>query len=114
MNHSTSKVQVNDELRRMWTAQAVELAMTGRWDESIPLNLQVLQIFPNDIPAHNRLGKAYLELGRYEEALEQYEHSLKLELSNNIARKRIVELYALLNRDPADNDAPDDASEEEG
>jgi len=47
MNHSTSKVQINDELRRMWTAQAVELAMTGRWDESIPLNLQVLQIFPN-------------------------------------------------------------------
>ena len=113
MNHSAPKAQVNDELRKTWAAQAVELAMMSRWDESIPLNLQVLQIFPSDIQAHNRLGKAYLELGRYEEALGEYEHTLKLELSNNIARKRIAELFALLNRDPAGSDAPDDASAEE-
>ena len=110
MNHSAPKAQVNDELRKTWAAQAVELAMMGRWDESIPLNLQVLQIFPSDIQARNRLGKAYLELGRYEEALEEYEHTLKQELSNNIARKRIAELFALLNRDPTASDGSDDAS----
>ncbi|HUT16524.1 MAG TPA: tetratricopeptide repeat protein [Anaerolineae bacterium] len=113
MNHSAPKAQVNDELRTIWAAQAIELAMMGRWDEAVPLNLQVLQIFPSDVQARNRLGKAYLELGRYEEALEEYEHTLKLELSNNIARKRVAELYTLLNRDPADNDAPDDAGAEE-
>jgi len=107
MNLNAPKIQVREELRRRWTAQAVELAMKGSWDEAVAVNLQVLQVFPNDVPARNRLGKAYYELGRQEEALDAYEENLKLEPSNSIARKRLAELYVLLNREPEGEDASD-------
>ena len=113
MNLNAPKVQVREELRKRWTAQAVELAMKGSWDESVAVNLQILQLFPNNVPARNRLGKAYYELGREEEALDAYEKNLKLEPSNSIARKRLAELYVLLNREPEGEDVSDTQTAEE-
>lgn len=100
MDSSVSKSQIKEELRKSWIGQAVELALMGRWDEAVQANLRILEIFPDDIQAHNRLGKAYSELGRYEEAATAYEQSLQRKPSNSIARKNLAELYALLNREP--------------
>jgi tetratricopeptide (TPR) repeat protein len=112
MSLYASKGQIKEELHRRWTAQAVELALMGRWDEAVPINLKVLEASPDDVSARNRLGKAYYELGRHEEALDAYEENLRLEPSNNIARKRLAELYALLNREPSGMDVPDDEAGE--
>ncbi|GEM_PF-2057695 len=101
MDSNVTKYQVKEELHRQWGAQAVDLALNGNWDEAVQLNLRILENYSTDIHARNRLGKAYYELGRYEEALQAYEESLKAQPSNNIARKRLAELYATLQREPA-------------
>jgi tetratricopeptide (TPR) repeat protein len=98
---NVSKYQIKEELRKQWAAKAVEMALMSRWDDAVQANLQILEVFPEDTPARNRLGKAYYELGRPEDALAAYEQSLQKQPSNNIARKKLAELYAHLNRQPA-------------
>ena len=100
MELNVTKSQVKEELRKRRTQQAVEQALMGRWDEAVQINLQILELAPTDIQARNRLGKAYFELGRYEEALEAYEENLQQQPSNGIARKMLTDLYALLHREP--------------
>jgi Flp pilus assembly protein TadD len=100
MDSSASKSVIKEEIRKHWADQAVELALMGRWDEAVQVNLRILEIFPDDIPANNRLGKAYSELGRHDEAVTAYEQTLQRQPSNSIARKNLTQLYVLLNRDP--------------
>ena len=98
---NVTKYQIKEELRKQWQTEAVQMALSGRWDDAVQANQHVLEIFPDDIPSRNRMGKAYQELGRMEDALSAYEQSLLKQPSNNIARKRLAELYAILNREPA-------------
>jgi tetratricopeptide (TPR) repeat protein len=98
---NVSKYQIKEELRKQWAAKAVEMALMSRWDDAVQANLQILEVFPDDIQARNRLGKAYYELGRPEDALAAYEQSLQKQPTNNIARKKLAELYAQLKRQPA-------------
>ncbi|KPL15334.1 MAG: hypothetical protein AMJ93_16700 [Anaerolineae bacterium SM23_84] len=84
MDSSVSKSQIKEELRKRWIGQAVELALMGRWDEAVQANQRILEIFPDDIQAHNRLGKAYSELGRYEEAATAYEQEDEEELEDSL------------------------------
>jgi tetratricopeptide (TPR) repeat protein len=123
MEMNVSKSLVRMELGKRWKEQAVELALLGRWDEAVQMNLRILGLFPEDIGAQNRLGKAYRELGRLEEAATTYEESLKRQPSNPIARKNLTELYTELKRDPEalagmmdseddEDDSQDDAEDE--
>ena len=98
---SPTKYQIKEELRKQWAGKAVEMALMSRWDDAVQANLHILEVFPDDTQARNRLGKAYHELGRPEDALVAYEQSLQKQPTNNIARKRLAELYAQLNREPA-------------
>jgi Flp pilus assembly protein TadD len=100
METNVSKSQVREQVGRKWKEQAVELALLGRWDEAVQMNLRILELFPDDIGAQNRLGKAYRELGRLEEAVTAYEESLKRQPSNPIARKNLTALYTALDREP--------------
>jgi tetratricopeptide (TPR) repeat protein len=119
MDYNVSKSQIKEELRKRWTAQAVESALMGRWDEAVQTNLHILEVFPDDVRAYNRLGRAYTELGRHEEAVEAYEQALQRQPSNPISRKRVTELYASLQREPStglkaamDDDEIDEDEEE--
>jgi hypothetical protein len=47
------------------------------------------------VDAHNRLGKAMTELGRYREAREAYKKALKIDPLNSIARKNLSRLATL-------------------
>jgi tetratricopeptide (TPR) repeat protein len=98
---NVTKYQIKEELRKQWAGKAVEMALMSRWDDAVQANLHILEVFPDDTQARNRLGKAYSELGRPEDALAAYEQSLQKQPTNNIARKRLPELYAQLNRQPA-------------
>lgn len=116
MSFNATKPQIKEELHRRWAAQAVELALMGRWDEAEKANLRILEVFPDDTSAQNRLGRAYYELGRHDEAAAAYEQSLERQPSNSIARKKLTELYTLLKRDPSvalGETAPDSESTEE-
>ncbi|MFH0941898.1 MAG: tetratricopeptide repeat protein [Chloroflexota bacterium] len=83
-------------LRRQRTWQAITLAMEGKWQEAVTANNEIIESFPHDVEAYNRLGRAYLELGRYSQAKEAYRQSSELDPYNTIAKKNLERL-ALLN-----------------
>ncbi len=78
--------------RRVRSEQAISLAMKNRWDEAAQANREILELFPNDVDAYNRLGKALMELGRYAEARDAYTHAVKLDPANGIAAKNLQRL----------------------
>jgi hypothetical protein len=75
--------------------QAVSLALRGRWEEAVVVNDNIITLFPDDADAFNRLGKAYTELGRYSEARDAYEQTLRIDAFNTIARKNRQRLATL-------------------
>lgn len=79
-------------LRRARTREAINLAMQSRWEEAVEVNNSILEIFPTDVDALNRLGRAQTELGRFEEAREAYGRAMKLDPNNAIAKKNLTRL----------------------
>lgn len=88
-------------LRRRRSKEAIALAMQGRWEEAVTANSSIVEVFPQDINAYNRLGKAFTELGRYAEAKEAYMRALDIDPKNNIARKNMRRLSLLHEAQPA-------------
>jgi tetratricopeptide (TPR) repeat protein len=88
------------KIKRQTSKHAILLAMEGKWQESIDINKGIIQHFPHDADAHNRLGKAYMELGEYAKAKEAYELALKLDQYNTIAKKNLLRLSHLADEPP--------------
>jgi tetratricopeptide (TPR) repeat protein len=86
-----------DRLRQKRTKseQAISLAMKNRWDEAAQINREILDMFPNEVDAYNRLGKALTELGKYAEARDAYGRAVKLDPLNGIATKNLQRLGKL-------------------
>ena len=82
-------------LKRQRSKQAVTLAMQGRWREAISTNQEIIDSFPNDVEAHNRLGRAFMELGMYSQAKEAYGQAMGLDPYNTIAKKNLQRLSHL-------------------
>ncbi|HEY40495.1 MAG TPA: tetratricopeptide repeat protein [Dehalococcoidia bacterium] len=82
-------------LRRQSTKQAISLAMEGSWKEAIAVNQSILEAFPDDVEALNRLGRAYLELGEYQEAEAAYRRTTEIDPYNAIAVKNLQRLTHL-------------------
>ena len=82
-------------IRRQRAEQAIQLAMQGQWEEAAKVNRIIIDVFPNDVDAFNRLGKACTELGRYAEAREAYGKALGLDPHNSIAQKNLARLSSL-------------------
>jgi len=74
-------------MKRLKIEQAVNLAMQSRWAEAAELNRQLIETYPKDVEAHNRLAKSLMELSRLDEAREMYNHTLRLDPMNTIPRK---------------------------
>jgi len=83
------------KLRRQRTNEAIALAMQSRWEEAIAVNKSIIEMFPDDTDAYNRLGKALTQLGKYTEAKEAYRRALGIEPSNSIAKKNLERLSHL-------------------
>jgi tetratricopeptide (TPR) repeat protein len=92
------KTQTGEHLkpRSQYVEDAIRLAMESKWDEAVELNQFILENFGPEDPAYNRLGKALTELGRMEEARDQYEKSLKLNPFNTVAKKNRSKLEVLI------------------
>jgi tetratricopeptide (TPR) repeat protein len=85
-----------NRIKRQKSDLSVRLAKEGRWDEAVQVNRDLLAIFPDDTETLNRLGKALMELKRYAEAKEAYEHSVKQDPTNTIAQKNLKNLQQLV------------------
>lgn len=93
-------------LRRQRTREAIALAMEARWKEAIASNKRIIDIFPDDVDAYNRLGRAYTEVGQYSAAREAYGHALGHDHTNTIARKNLARLAYLKEEEAAATDGP--------
>ena len=82
-------------LRRQRSRQAITLAMQGRWREAVAANKEIVESFPSDVDAFNRLGRAYIELGEYELAKGAYGQASALDPYNVIAQKNLDRLAYL-------------------
>ncbi|HEY48474.1 MAG TPA: tetratricopeptide repeat protein [Dehalococcoidia bacterium] len=82
-------------LRRQRTNEAIALAMQSRWEEAVAVNQSIIDVFPDDADAYNRLGKALTQLGKYDEATGAYQRALELEPHNSIAKKNLERLAYL-------------------
>jgi hypothetical protein len=82
-------------LRQRRSKQAVELAMQGRWREAAAINQSLVESFPSDVSAYNRLGRAYMEIGDFSHAWEAYSRAIELDPYNTIARRNLNRLSRL-------------------
>jgi len=47
-------------LRRKASQEAISLAMQSLWQEAVAVNESIIELFPTDIDAYNRLGRAFM------------------------------------------------------
>jgi tetratricopeptide (TPR) repeat protein len=72
-----------------------ELAvMTQDPEAAIAINEAIVSQVPQDIPALNRLGRAYAAIGATEEARKRFNDVIAIDPNNGIARRRLQELAA--------------------
>lgn len=89
MNYQTGETT---RLRRQRVEQAIQLALESRWKEAVALNRSIISMFPSDVDAYNRLGKALMEMGEYDDARVAYQRAVEMEPLNTIARKNLERL----------------------
>ncbi len=82
-------------LRRQRSKEAIALAVQGRWREAVMVNKDIIENFAGDVDAYNRLGRAYMELGEYEQARGAYRRAVELDPYNAIAKKNLQRLSYL-------------------
>jgi len=82
----------HSKLGQQLSEEAVELAMRGQWEEAVVVNKDIIEKFPGDVSAYNRLGKAEWELGDLSGATEAYSKALQIDPTNSIAKKNIARL----------------------
>jgi len=82
-------------LRRKASQEAIALAMQSRWQEAVVVNQNIIDNFPTDVDAYNRMGRAYTELGEFARAKEAYSKTLELDPDNAIAQKNLNRLSLL-------------------
>jgi tetratricopeptide (TPR) repeat protein len=82
-------------LRQRLSKEAIDLALHGRWEEAEAANRDIIEKFPTDIEAYNRVGRALTELGDFDRAKEAYFKALELDPNNSIAKKNVARLTSL-------------------
>ena len=74
---------------------AVKLALDGQWARAAELNRAILELYPDDCEAANRLAKALMELADYAAARTVLSDLRVKHPNNNIARKNLARLEKL-------------------
>ena len=88
------------KLRRDKSKEAIGLALKGQWETATVVNQRILELFPDDVESLNRLGKAFLELGRYSEARIAFENATRIAPHNPISKKNLERLSHLQEASP--------------
>jgi len=66
---------------------AISAALRRDWENALEYNQAILQLWPADVDALNRLARAYFELGNPKKAFETAKSALKIDPLNPIALK---------------------------
>lgn len=74
------------------TQKAIKLALDGKWQEAVDLNLKICKIKPNDIYALLRLAKAFTNLNNVSSAKKHYRKVLNMDKYNPIAKRNLNRL----------------------
>jgi hypothetical protein len=82
-------------LQKRPEAEAVRLANESRWEEAVEANRRLIETVPASPDTYNRLGRALMELARFDEAREAYAKALEIAPNNTIARKNLDRLAIL-------------------
>ncbi len=90
--------QTRTQTRRQLVEVARRAALDGHWDEAIDINRQIVERSPRDAEAHNRIGRALLELKQFGPAAEAYANALRADPANLIARRNLQRLETLRHR----------------
>jgi hypothetical protein len=85
-------VQMMRRSRKQRVDAAITYALERRWDLAAAENRTLLDDFPDDIEAANRLGKALTELGELEAAEQAYRRTLEIDGTNAIARRNLTRI----------------------
>ena len=76
--------------------QSIAAALEADWPRAIELNKKILEAVPEEIEARNRLGRAYLEQSKLDEARQAFAEVLKLEPNNAIALRNQARISSLV------------------
>jgi hypothetical protein len=82
-------------LKRKLSQEAVNLAVKGEWERATEVNIAILESFPTDVEAMNRLVKALIETGSYVDAEATLNQVREIAPYNNIAKKNRARLDQL-------------------
>ena len=96
-------------LKQQRSKEAIDLAMQGQWQKAVAINKELIEIFPDDVDAYNRLGRAYMELGDYSQAREAYSRAAELDSYNAITKKNLRRLSYL--KEPVSSEVETDKVE---
>ena len=80
------------KFRKDLDREAVGLALKGEWERAVEVNRAILELFADDVEVLNRLAKALIELGSYEEAGGALDRITGIAPYNNIARRNRARL----------------------
>lgn len=69
--------------------QAIEAALSSRWEEALKINKSIMRLDPRNVDALNRQARAYMELGKPNLAKKYYSEALKIDPYNPIAQKNL-------------------------
>lgn len=74
---------------------AIDAALCYRWQQALIYNKQLIKLDPDNIDCLNRLAKAYLELGKYQQAKKICQAVLKIDAYNSIAQKNMQKVTTI-------------------
>lgn len=80
---------VDDPTNSSLHRSAIAAALRCEWNQALNINKKIIKNDPENVDCLNRLGKAYLELGKLALSKKAFETSLKLDPYNTIAQKNL-------------------------
>ena len=95
MDSEVLGMQGSLKLKRDLSQEAVNLAIKGEWERATEVNIAILELFPTDVEAMNRLVKALIETGSYVDAQAALNQVCEIAPYNNIAKKNRARLDQL-------------------
>ncbi len=91
--------------RRQLVVDARGAALAGNWEDAVTLNQMIIERFEKDAEAFNRLGRAYIALGKTDDAKDAYSKALRADPANLIARRNLQRLEILKGQSKSRADA---------
>lgn len=75
--------------------QAVNAAINFNWQLAIDLNKKIIKLDKKNLAALLRLGFAFIQLQKFDEALKYYQKALKIQPNNNVAKENLERIKVL-------------------